>query len=199
MDPRRLTALALLAAGTVFAAEPPVTAGTPVAPEPPAPAVTPAAPAAAGTPDAAARTGPVEPPPPPANEPPKPAPPRTVTGTVRSIETSPPRVVVDSGDGPQVTFEIDRNTAIYLQTGVGTVRDVRAGEPVRVSVSGADQRALWVEVMKAPAPGQSEGATTTTPSVPPAEMAAPRGVGVPGGGTSPPTTASPSAPVAPGR
>jgi hypothetical protein len=138
----------------------------------------------------------VDPAPPTGNEPPKPRPARTLTGTIRSVEAGP-KIVVEGPDAAPVTVLIDRNTAIYMHRDLGTVRDLRVGEPVRVSVSDPDNRALWLELERGVSTAQD---ATTAPSVPPGEMApAAGGSGPPGSAPVPPGPAMPTAPGAPGR
>ena len=189
---RTLTALALLVSAAAFAAEPPATS-----PEQPPATATP--PASAEDATRAPGAGPIDPAPPAVPEPPKPAPPRTVIGTVRSVEGDPPRVVVE-GEGGPTTVVVDRNTAIYLQKGWGTVRDVRAGESVRVSASPTDGKALWLEVMQpAGAAEKAEGSAVSPPTIPPGETAAPTGVGAPGTAPTVPGPGTPASPATPGR
>jgi hypothetical protein len=201
VNARVLTALTLLAAAAIaVAAEPPAPEKSPAAETSPAPEKSPApqqSPATETSPAASSSEtprvpgpGPVDPAPPAAPEPPKPPPARTISGQVTSVEQTPPRVVVDATGGP-VAIALDRNTAIYLKKGWGTVRDVSVGEQVRASISGAENRALWLEVLTSGAPAEkAEGSALTPPTIPPGEMSAPAG--------QPGTVAVPPSPATPG-
>jgi hypothetical protein len=193
VNARILTTLTVLAVTAASAQQPPAE------PEKPAPAAA-EQPSTADErePSRAPGAGPIDPAPPAATETPKPPPARTVNGTVTSVEQSPLRVAIEADDGP-VTVAIDRNTAIYTQKGGGTVRDVRAGEPVRVSISGPENRALWLELLKRGAASEQEGGAVTPPTVPPGEVATPGGTGPPGTTPPPPGPATPASPATPGR
>jgi hypothetical protein len=172
---RTLTFLTLCAATLASAAEPPTN-----------PAATPAP-----------GSGPVDPAPPIAPERPRPPPARTIVGTVRAFEASPPRVTIDleEGKGEPLTVAVDRNTAVYLASGLGTVRDLRAGEPVRGSVSGG--RVLWIELTRTDAP-DSPATSVSPPTVPPGEVGGAQGPVGPGSTVSP-GTAPATPPATPGR
>ncbi len=82
-------------------------------------------------------------------------------------------------DGAPLVLALDRNTLVYLPTGLSTVSELRPGEVVRAGRNGHGV-AYWVQVRSPPA----GGAPTSTPG---------QGTG-PGGGTPPPAE-SPAAPA----
>jgi hypothetical protein len=113
---------------------------------------------------------------------------QTVAGTIAAVAWSDGRFTVTAADGP-VTLRVDRNTTVYLESRLGTIRDLVVGLPVRASY-GPGQRAAWVEVrakgvMPTPRGDAPDG------GVPGGESAA---AGAPDGGTpgGPPTLPDPS-------
>ena len=144
---------------------------------------------------------------------------RTVAGKVGAIKWKDLELTIDASDGP-VTLHFDRNTSVFLDTRLGSMRDVSVGLPVRASY-GPDKRAFWVEVRSrgvVPTPARSgEGGATAAPSggdadagvppipVPPERASAAETAdgGVPDGGAgsgrdagAPPTTAGTGSPDA---
>jgi hypothetical protein len=79
---------------------------------------------------------------------------RTIVGKVSAVSTKDRKVTVDTGDGP-VALEVDRNTVVYLDNRLGSLRDVVVGVPVRAS-HGPRQQAFWIEV-------RSRTGTATSP------------------------------------
>src|SRR3972149_4508218 len=78
---------------------------------------------------------------------------RTVTGRIATVDAPGRKVTIETADGT-VVLQFDRNTNVYLDGRLGTVRDLAAGAPGRASF-GAERRAYWVEIgpMPAEAPG----------------------------------------------
>jgi hypothetical protein len=187
VNARTLAAAALLLASPAAAQE-----ATPAAEPQPvqSPATSPS-----GEPQRPAGTGPIDPAPPAGDAPQRPPPSRTIQGSIAALEVEPRRVVVDGKDGP-ITVAVDRNTAIYLQRGLGTLRDLRVGEPVLVSISGADNQAHWLELTRREEP--RGGDSPSPPTIPPGDAAAPAGMpGPPGSAPVPPGPTAPGAPGAP--
>jgi hypothetical protein len=148
---------------------------------------------------------------------------RTVSGKVSALEWKDGKVTVQASDGP-VTVAVDRNTTVYLENRLGSLRDVAVGLPVRVSF-GPEHRAFWLEVrprgvMTSPGGGGAPdaGAGPATDAGPPEIPAPPTrdgGAGEPdagappgppsppatpsgGPGARPPETPQPNPPPAPG-
>ena len=69
---------------------------------------------------------------------------RTVTGRIATVDAPGRKVTIETADGT-VVLEFDRNTNVYLDGRLGTVRDLAAGAPVRASF-GAERLAYWIEV-----------------------------------------------------
>jgi hypothetical protein len=69
---------------------------------------------------------------------------RTVSGKVSALEWKDGKITVQASDGP-VSVVVDRNTTVYLENRLGSLRDVAVGLPVRVSF-GPEHRAFWLEV-----------------------------------------------------
>jgi hypothetical protein len=115
---------------------------------------------------------------------------RTVAGEIGSVEWSEHRFTLEAADGP-LAVHVDRNTLVFLESQLGTVRDLYTGLPVRVGLEGAQNLATWVEVRP---PGTT--ATPGKPEQPGAAVAPPVGT-APGGsdskGREPPTPLPPSA------
>ena len=101
-----------------------------------------------------------------------------VDGVVRTVDLAGHRGTLDVNGAPLV-LGVDRNTLVYLPTGLSTVFELRPGEVVR---AGRNDRfvAYWVQVRSAPAAG-------TTPSTP--------GQGTGPGGGAPAPAESPAAPA----
>lgn len=108
-----------------------------------------------------------------------------VIGTVREVDREHHRITIDTTGGA-VTLSLDRNTLVYGPGGLGTVRDLAPGSPVRAGRN-AEMKAYWVTV-RAPAGDTEPGAAPG------------QGTG-PGGGAGPPAgeggPGSPVPPVAP--
>src|SRR5512138_2622482 len=81
---------------------------------------------------------------------------RTVSGKVTALGWPEPRFTLDTGEAP-LTVGIDRNTLVFLESRLGTVRDLVVGLPVRAGLSGANL-AAWVEVRPSGEAGRAEGA-----------------------------------------
>jgi hypothetical protein len=71
-----------------------------------------------------------------------------VDGTIRTVDLAGHTLTVDA-DGEAVTLGLDRNTLVYLPTGLATVSALAPGQFVR---AGRDDGfiARWVEVRSAP-------------------------------------------------
>jgi hypothetical protein len=140
---RRVLAIAAALALPASAASPPEPLpATP--PSPPPPAVLPPP---AGTPAS---------PGPPASGPPRPDV-RTVAGKITAVDVAARALTLAASDGPlRVVF--DRNTMVFLESRLGSVRDLAPGTPARVNVSGEENLAAWIELRPrgiAPTPGRS--------------------------------------------
>lgn len=75
--------------------------------------------------------------------PPPRAPLETVNGTIRSVDLAE-HVLRVQGDAGAFAVTLDRNTLVYLPTGLASVAELRPGARVRLARDGA--RACWVEV-----------------------------------------------------
>ncbi|MGC3998466.1 MAG: hypothetical protein QM767_13770 [Anaeromyxobacter sp.] len=104
-----------------------------------------------------------------------------VNGTITSVDLEQHELVLEAEGGP-VTLGLDRNTLVYLPTGLSTVRALRTGAQVRAARNG-DSVAYWV--MIGTLPPSEGGQPQPTPG---------QGTG-PGGGAAPPAegTTSPDA------
>ena len=69
---------------------------------------------------------------------------QTVAGRVARIDRAHARVVIEEAGRP-VEVSYDRDTAVFLESHLGTVRDVVPGAQVRVSAD-RDGLAYWIEV-----------------------------------------------------
>ncbi len=69
---------------------------------------------------------------------------QTVAGRVAKIDRAHARVVIEEAGRP-VEVSYDRDTAVFLERHLGTVRDVVPGAQVRVSAD-RDGLAYWIEV-----------------------------------------------------
>ncbi len=69
---------------------------------------------------------------------------RTISGKIATLAWDQHRFTVEASDGP-VTLSVDRNTTVYLDTRLGSIRDLTVGTPVRTAY-GKDLVATWVEV-----------------------------------------------------
>ncbi len=69
---------------------------------------------------------------------------RTISGTVAAVDAAARTLTVQGPDG-LAALELDRNTVVFLDSHLGTVRDLWVGAPVRASYGG-DRRAFWVEL-----------------------------------------------------
>jgi len=90
-----------------------------------------------------------------------PAPLAVVDGVVESVDLAAHRVTIDAGGTP-VTLALDRNTLVYLPTGLSTVFELRRGELVR---AGRNEKAVafWVQVRSAPDRGGKDHPAVTAP------------------------------------
>jgi hypothetical protein len=70
-----------------------------------------------------------------------------VVGKVAAVDRAGHRISVDTPRG-RVDLSLDRNTLVYLPTGVGTVLDVLPGAAVRAGRDG-DFVAYWIQVLSA--------------------------------------------------
>jgi hypothetical protein len=120
-----------------------------------------------------------------------------VNGSVRTLDLRTHKVTLDVA-GSEVTLGLDRNTLVYLPTGLGAVTDLRPGALVRAARN-ADHLAYWVQI-RGPAqgrlpestPGQGTGPGGGGP--PPAEgesAGAPPPAAGPGGGSPAPSAPAP--------
>ena len=87
---------------------------------------------------------------------------RSVSGTVRAVSAEDRKVTIDGPEGA-VTLDFDRNTSVWLETRLGTVRDLVVGAQVRAQY-GRDRRAAWIEVRRAAAPPASASPRDATPA-----------------------------------
>ena len=123
---------------------------------------------------------------------------RTVAGEIGSVEWNEHRFTLEAADGP-IAVHVDRNTLVFLESRLGTVRDIYTGLPVRVGLEGAQNLATWVEV-------RPPGSTATSSKPEQAGHAQPPPGGTSGGtstGREPPTprpppTTLPGTPPGPG-
>jgi hypothetical protein len=69
---------------------------------------------------------------------------RTVSGKINALSWPDRKIAIDAADGP-LTLTFDRNTSVFLENRMGTVRDLSVGTPVRASYN-AQGQAFWVEV-----------------------------------------------------
>lgn len=92
-----------------------------------------------------------------------------VSGVVTDVDRGTHRVSIGTTAGP-VQFFLDRNTMVYTEAGLGTVRDVKPGVQIRVGRN-ADSLAYWVQVRPptpAATPSEPERPTAETPAGSPA-------------------------------
>ncbi len=82
-----------------------------------------------------------------------------VDGVVQSVDLAGHRITLDV-KGTPVLLEVDRNTLVYLPTGLSTVFELRPGELVR---AGRNDRsvAFWLQV-RPPAPAGGEAKTRSS-------------------------------------
>jgi hypothetical protein len=71
---------------------------------------------------------------------------RTVTGRVAEVSLAPGRLSIDGAEGP-IALVLDRNTVVYLEARLGTIRDLAPGQPIRAA-AGSQGQAYWVEVLR---------------------------------------------------
>ncbi len=119
---------------------------------------------------------------PPDAEKPRETPLSVVNGTISAVDLDAHRLVLEV-DGARATLALDRNSLVYLPSGLATVAALRPGDEVRAGRNGRDV-AYWIEVRRpasagAPAtkPGQGTGPAGASPA--PAEGT---------GAVSPPST-----------
>jgi hypothetical protein len=70
---------------------------------------------------------------------------RTISGRISAVDAPGRRVTVVTATDGTVVLEFDRNTNVYLEERLGTVRDLVAGARVRASF-GTARRAYWIEI-----------------------------------------------------
>jgi len=68
----------------------------------------------------------------------------TVSGKISAVAWGDRTLTIDAADGP-VTLGVDRNTSVFLENRMGSLRDLSVGTPVRASFGG-DRRAFWIEL-----------------------------------------------------
>jgi hypothetical protein len=88
----------------------------------------------------------------------------TVSGKVTGTAWERHAFTVEAADGP-VTLSVDRNTTIFLDTQLGSTRNVTVGTPVRTAY-GKDRIAIWIEVRSRgviPTPAREADAGTPLP------------------------------------
>ena len=123
-----------------------------------------------------------------------PSPHRAFAGTVTAVDFASQRLTVEWAGRP-VTMTFDRNTQVYLQERLGSLRDLTAGAEVRAA-RGPTGLAIWVELLRGAAalsgapsdggqPAEPDGGATRPPSPP---------AGVADGGPSAPPAPSGSRP-----
>jgi hypothetical protein len=93
---------------------------------------------------------------------------KTISGKVAQIDRAKPELVVETPEGP-LALSFDRNTTVWLDRHVGTLRDLDVGTPVRAGYDVARKRAQWVEVRKLSVepPPVTAQAQPAGPSLPP--------------------------------
>ncbi len=69
-----------------------------------------------------------------------------VNGIIRAIDLDTHQLVVEV-DGATATLALDRNSLVYLPTGLATVAALRPGDEVRAGRSGRNV-AYWIEVRR---------------------------------------------------
>jgi hypothetical protein len=78
-----------------------------------------------------------------------PAPPRldvrTVAGKISAIDLPGRTLTLAAADGP-LEVSLDRNTMIFLESRLGSLRDLAVGVPARANVSGERNLASFVEL-----------------------------------------------------
>jgi hypothetical protein len=70
---------------------------------------------------------------------------RTVSGEIGEVAWGEHRFTLEAADGP-IAVHVDRNTLVFLESRLGTVRDLHTGMPLRVGLEGPRNLATWVEV-----------------------------------------------------
>jgi hypothetical protein len=88
----------------------------------------------------------------------------TVSGKVTGTDWTRHAFTLEAADGP-VTLSVDRNTTIFLDTQLGSTRNVTVGTPVRTAF-GRDKVAIWIEVRSRgviPTPAREEADAGTPP------------------------------------
>lgn len=69
----------------------------------------------------------------------------TVAGKIGSVDPAHGRFTLEAPEGT-LDLGVDRNTSVYLAKGMGTLRSLEPGLPVRACYGGADKKVFWVEV-----------------------------------------------------
>jgi 2-oxoglutarate dehydrogenase E2 component (dihydrolipoamide succinyltransferase) len=137
--------------------------------------------------------------PPAAPEPDRAARPRTVTGTLSAVSLPDRSLTLAAAEGP-LQLSLDRNTLIFLETRMGTVRDLSAGLTARALV-GARGEAYWIEIlpMGAASPSAPQAPPAPPPAAAPARPASPpeAPASSPAAPAAPPPAAAPAAPPRP--
>jgi len=96
---------------------------------------------------------------------------RTVAGKVGEVRLAEGSLSLELRDG-SLRLQVDRNTAVFLPGRQGTLRDLAAGEPVRVSLS-PKGLANWIEIHpRGVVPTARAG--EPAPATPPPEAAPPQ-------------------------
>jgi hypothetical protein len=70
---------------------------------------------------------------------------RTIAGKIAALDAARRELTLAAADGP-LRVTLDRNTMVLLESRLGSVRDLAVGVPARVSVSGAENLAAYVEL-----------------------------------------------------
>ncbi len=106
-------------------------------------------------------------------------------GRVRAVDLGAHAVDLDVSGRP-VSLRVDRNTLVYLPTGLSTVSALHPGDEVRAGRNDRGQ-AYWIEVRRAPAPtapavstpgqGTGPGGGTPAPAERPGAATPPAGTG----------------------
>jgi hypothetical protein len=116
---------------------------------------------------------------------------RTVSGEISALQWQERRFTVDGADGP-VTLRVDRNTLVFLDERIGSVRDLAVGTLVRANIGGNDNLASWIEVR--PHPGADEAKAAAVTTLPGGTTGSGSGSAASSGDRAPLPPVSPSAP-----
>ncbi|BDG07800.1 hypothetical protein [Anaeromyxobacter paludicola] len=125
----------------------------------------------------------------------------TVSGKIAAVDLARGRFIVDAPSGP-VELQVDRNTGVFLEKRMGTLRSLSAGLPVRACYADPERTAFWVEVhARGVQPGRAALEVKPPPSgpaTPPAAEDGDEGAAPPDSGATPPSAGGPEQP-GPGR